>query len=451
MHNPFFWDTVQLASKHAHFYYDSHFSQLLLPLEIDSGHPPAFGLYIAACWRLFGPTLAVSHLAMLPFLWGIVLLLFSIGRHFGAQGSAWVLALLVFADPVFAAQAVLVSPDVVLACFFLLGIWGSIKKNPIILGLAVTGLALISMRGMMTAALLYAWEVIAIHRNFRSRLRALWPYIPGGLLAGAWLLYHFSSTGWIGYHPDSPWAPSFERVDAKGFLRNAAVLIWRMLDFGRVFLWAALAYLLWQWQRGDMKLSEQNQAVLRQATLLFVLSIPFLGLTLLLYKGLSAHRYLLPVFISLTLVFFTLWNATSAASLLRRRSKGVAAFAIAGLLCGNLWVYPPYLSQGWDASLAHWPWYGLRSQALEYLQTENIPLEQVGTAFPEIGPLKFRDLSGRETGMKTKNLEKDKYILWSNVMNDFSDEEREELQLQWKVRKHWKQCGVQIVLYERER
>lgn len=440
-----------MASKHAHFYYDNHFSQLLLPTEIDSGHPPAFGMYIAACWKLFGQTLPVSHLAMLPFLWGIVLLLFAIGRHFGSQGAAWMFALLAFADPVFAAQSVLVSPDIVLVFFFLLGLWGIVRQKPWAIAIAIAGLALISMRGMMAAALLFAWEAIAIHRDTRSRIRALWPYIPGGILAAGYLAFHFSSTGWIGYHPGSPWAPSFERVDAWGFARNVIVYLWRMLDFGRVFVWAALLYLLWQWRGRKIQLKEEEQRKVRQLVLLFLLSLPFLGFTLLMYKGLSSHRYLLPSFIALALLCHTLLSYMLKAHRSQLAAHSSLFIIVFGLLSGHLWIYPPHISQGWDASLAHWPWYGLRQQALEFFQAENIPLEQVGTAFPEIGPLKYRDLSGRETGMKTKDLEADRYILWSNVMNDFSDAEREELQLHWQVKKHWKQGGVQIVLYERER
>ena len=70
--NSFFWDTVQLASAHATYYFQNQFSSLLLPVDIDSGHIPTFGIYIAFVWKLFGRSLAVSHLAMLPFALGIV-------------------------------------------------------------------------------------------------------------------------------------------------------------------------------------------------------------------------------------------------------------------------------------------------------------------------------------------------------------------------------------------
>ncbi len=66
--DPFFWDTIQLASKHAHFFYDRGGEWAVLPPEIDSGHPPALGYYLAFLWAVFGKNLATGHWAMLPFL-----------------------------------------------------------------------------------------------------------------------------------------------------------------------------------------------------------------------------------------------------------------------------------------------------------------------------------------------------------------------------------------------
>ena len=65
-HDPFFWDTVQLASKHAHHFYENGLRWTPLPPEIDSGHPPVFGYYLALAWTCFGKTLPASHCAMPP-------------------------------------------------------------------------------------------------------------------------------------------------------------------------------------------------------------------------------------------------------------------------------------------------------------------------------------------------------------------------------------------------
>ena len=127
--HPFFWDTVQLGSKQAHFFYENGFSSFILPVEIDSGHPPFFGAYLALMWQLFGKTLAVSHFAMLPFLLGNVYLLSKMAEWLRPDHRPSWLLLFAFADPVLASQSILVSPDIALVFFFLLGLCGILKNR----------------------------------------------------------------------------------------------------------------------------------------------------------------------------------------------------------------------------------------------------------------------------------------------------------------------------------
>jgi hypothetical protein len=428
----FFWDTIQLGAKHALFYYENGLNLSLLPAEIDSGHPPLFGYYLALCWTLFGKTLAVSHLAMLPFLLGIIFMAFRLNSILAATIPVWMLCLLLFADPVLAAQSILVSPDIPLVFFFLLGIFSILRYKPGWLSLAIIGLGLISLRGMMCGLVLFAWEFM----TFRPRLRTLLPYLPGGLLAAVFLVWHYAETGWIGYHAESPWAPSFERSDTNGLLRNAAILVWRLLDFGRIFLWLSLAFLLYKFKTIN--------PLSRQLAWLFLLAVLILSPSLLLHKALSAHRYLLPVFLSLSLLFISLLSGVS-----RPKKPWIYALAVVGFLSGNFWIYPTHIAQGWDASLAHLPYYNLRHEALRYMKQKNIPLADTGTAFPEIGALKFRDLSAQEAGLKEKNLATDRYILWSNVMNDFSDAETQQLRERWLVLQRWQAGGITLILYQR--
>ena len=85
-HHFFFWDTAQLGAEHALFFYTEGFHQGLLPDAMDSGHPPVFGWYLAGIWHLCGRSLAVSHWAMLPFLWGIIWMAWRLGRRLLGDG-----------------------------------------------------------------------------------------------------------------------------------------------------------------------------------------------------------------------------------------------------------------------------------------------------------------------------------------------------------------------------
>ena len=128
--NFFFWDTVQLGSIHGQYYFDNNFSSFFLPENIDSGHPPTFGIYIALVWKLFGKSLMVSHFAMLPFLFGIIFYLEKLGKYF-FQNSIFTFAflLLLLLDPCLAGQAILVTPDIVVVFFFLMSLDGIFNEK----------------------------------------------------------------------------------------------------------------------------------------------------------------------------------------------------------------------------------------------------------------------------------------------------------------------------------
>jgi hypothetical protein len=448
--HPFFWDTVQLASKHGHFFYETDFQSLILPEEIDSGHPPLFGMYMALTWKLFGKTLMVSHLAMLPFLFGIVYSLQKIGEKIaGPRQAAW-LVLICLLDPVLASQGILVSPDVLLVCCFLMAVWTIWKGKLQLLTLAILGLGLVSTRGMMVGAALYLFSVlIDAPINLRSFLQKLGPFLPGGIAAGAYLFYHWQQTGWIGYHPTSTWAPSFERVDIQGFAKNLVVLCWRFLDFGRVFIWIALGLLLLP-KLGKLKMfqrkidpSDLGIQLFLLSLLVFVFTVP----TQLFYRGLLAHRYLLPCFLCLNFLLFHFLSQQTGLQF-QKKKKWFLALVCAGLFSGNFWVYPPSISMGWDSTLAHTPWYGLLGQAMSFLKKNNIPLGTVGTVFPNIGKRDFYELDGDSTGFSEKDFEQNCFIFYSNIMNDFTDEELAELNANWPIVFKQNSGGVFAIIYK---
>ena len=252
----FFWDTVQLASQHAQFFYANNFSTFLLPDEMDSGHPPTFGFYLAIIWKTIGKTLTNSHLAMLPFLFGIVWQAWRVGERLLGEGWAYLFLLLLVVNPAVASQCVLVSPDVVLIFFFLLALNGIFREKKILLSLAILGLAAVSMRGMMVVAALFLFQFLDGYNfmkvlNFRKVTRPMFgalskftkrivslmiPYLIGGLFALIFFIYHYMNKGWIGYYTGSSWAEAFQIVDFKGFIKNIILLVWRLADFGHLFL-----------------------------------------------------------------------------------------------------------------------------------------------------------------------------------------------------------------------
>lgn len=444
--HPFFWDTTQLASRQAQWFFDHRFQYLLLPAVIDSGHPPGFGMYLAMLWFIFGKSLPVSHFAVLPFILISIAVLEKLGDRLHPRAGNW-LPLLVFVDPVWVTQNTLVSPDNVIAAGFLLGLYGIWTNQRIWLMLGAVMMAATSMRGMMATAGLYFFEVLSASRsdfNWRFWLKKMATYLPAGLLALAFLALHFHYRGWVGYHADSPWALSFERVDGIGLARNGAILIWRILDYGRIFLWLSIgipAIVVWRTWQAPWKLEFVGKLGILSLVMIIVEGYSFLA-----FKGVNLHRYLLPFFLSTDLLFVVVLLK----SCLHNRWKSfLLALVTFGLLTGHLWIYPRYVAQSWDTTLAHWPHYALRQKMIAYLDAKKISLNAVGTAFPEIGAVGWRDLSNRQTGFVAKDLHQQSYILYLRTMNDFSDAELNTLFHDWRQEVVFRQGFLSAILFKK--
>ncbi|MCC6463526.1 MAG: hypothetical protein IT260_23855 [Saprospiraceae bacterium] len=449
-HHPFFWDTVQLASKHAHFFYDNSLQWAPLPPEIDSGHPPVFGYMLAVAWTFFGKTLPISHWMMWPVLCGIVALLLRLGVRLGGAAKAWWLPALAIADPVLAGQSVLVSPDLVLVLCLLLALEGVLDGRFGWLLLGVLGLCMISMRGMMTAAALFAWcsGAYFLPAVFPKVIWRYWLAFLPGFAFGAWFLtWHLAQTGWIGYHAGSPWAQAFATSEGWGLLRNVLVIGWRWTDVGRVFEWLLLLVLLARWWRHGAGAQKEAGIDVRVLLSLLACLAIFLSPSALLYQNLSAHRYFLPLFLALHMLVLG-WVAQT------RFPKGWTNLALgalfAGLLTGNGWIYPRGISMDWDSTLAHLPYYRLRADFMRYLEENQLDFQNIGTAFPNINSGEVLLLDGDHRIFQEKDFSRNSFVWTSNIFNDFSEEDYQLLSRDWVLIKRQESAGVWMELYRRK-
>ena len=441
---PYFWDTIQFGSLHPEYFIRTDFSSLLLPDEIDSGHPPFFGLYIAAMWNLFGRSLAVSHLSMIPFL--LIFTYFSVRLSqllVPGRVGVWLLTLILL-DTTFLAQATLISPDIWLCTFFIMSLYGIFAHRRHLVLLGALLLAMVSLRGMMVVAGLMLFEVLRdllIDRKKGLRIFAALPaYMLSILFIIAFLTTHYLTKGWIGYHPDSPWAPSFQWVSPAGFLKNILIWAWRVVDFGHLFI-VVLTLLLWF-------LARSHPLAWRRAKPFFLLLLVMVVVTLplLLYQNLLAHRYFLPLYFTFAITGIVTLNEMPFRKV---RASILAMICSIGMLSGNIWNYPIGISRGWDASLAYLPYGNLMTDAKNYIDYLGLPYSMIGTAFPNLRSEYFTHLSDNRRIFKEKDLDNDRYILYSNVMNEFSNEEIRTLFTSWEMLNIWKKGSVEVILFKR--
>lgn len=454
---PFFWDSILLGSEVGQHFLQNGLSAWILPQQLDSGHPPAFGWYLALWWTALGPTLPVAHLAMLPALflvWGGFYRLLGILLPEAAQQRAhWIAAGLLLLEPTFLAQAIHVGPDLVLLGLYLFALVCLLQRRPVVLSLLLLAMGLVSLRGLLGIAALGATAVALAQQAEKSgekntRSGQLWRHLtwlllPFGLaLTGllGWFAFHASQTGWWLTNPDSAWSANQKWAGMEGVLRNAGLIAWRLLDFGRLVLW--VPGLLWIWALWRAKEPVQDQE--RRLLLVFIIPLLVLSLAFLPFANPVAHRYYLVV-----LVLALPWFAYRIHLLDPTRSRFYGIAILAMLAFGHRWIYPDKVAQGWDASLAQLPYFSLMSQAWSEIPNP----ELVYTEFPLYKPMQSVRPGSKQTRTSFKKAEGDwlqhDYVLYSNIINDIPDHTYDQITSTWPLQRQWERGKVFIRLYRR--
>jgi len=446
INNSFFWDTIQLGSRHANYYFTNNFSNLLLPQTIDSGHIPAFGMYIGFFWKCFGRTLLVSHLAMFPFVLGIIWQLKKLLSFYFDKKYLGLAFLLIILDPTLLSQITLISPDVALVFFFLFS-WNSIiNNNKILLSIGIILLFLTSMRGMMVSFCLFLIDIFynlnskkTFKNIFNFSLKRSIIYLPALLLFISFSIYHYIEKGWIGFHSDSPWAECFERVDnIKGFIFNLGILTWRILDFGRIGIWIVFSILVLIYKQKIFK-----DKSIYPLVFIFICFLIILPSNMVWAKNLLGHRYLLPIYITFAILVAKILFSTSTNLKLR---KVLTIIWLLFIVSGNFWVYPNKISQGWDSSLANLPYFNLREQAMQYIENHDIDISEVATFFPNLSTIDDIDLNNDFNKFKSYT-KGDKYLIYANVYN-ISDEVYDDICNNYTLIKEFKSPTVHMGIYK---
>ena len=446
INNFFFWDTVQLGSAHANYYLSTNFTQLLLPEDIDSGHIPAFGMYVALIWKIFGKSLEISHLAMLPFAVGIVWQLTKICKKFVSQSYYGVAVVLIILDPTILSQITLISPDIMLMFFFLLGVNAVIENQKTLITISTILLFLTSMRGMMVSLAIFFLDfyyIVSLKTNlvklFQNLLKRTLIYSPAIILFTAFNIYHFLTKGWVGFHSNSPWAESFEQVDFKGFIFNLGILSWRILDFGRIGVWLVLLFLFLSYKK-QIKESKKSKILFLFAMCIIVI----LSANMVWAKNLLAHRYLIPFYIIVALLGTQILFSNFVKDI---HKISLTILWIIFLISGNFWIYPTKIAQGWDSTLAHLPYYSLRLQTIKYLEEKNINFNDVQSFFPNTRTIDLIDLNKDNRNFNTFD-GKGKYVIFSNVFN-VNDEVYKNLIKSYIVIKEFRNNRVFILILQK--
>lgn len=438
---PFFWDSIQLVSKQATHIYTS--GNLLLPDEIDSGHPPGFSAYVSLYWKVFGRNLFASHLSMLPILVVLFYQLIALCQKLSSRYWYYLLVV-VLVEPVFLGQLCLVSPDVALLAFLLLMVNSLITYQRKYLLLTILLLSIISTRAWMIVIAVFFVDFFHLSkgRSLKDRLYSTIPYVLGSIPAQIYLITHYISKGWVGYHKDSPWIESLTIVPIKQMIFNIGILGWRLLDYGRFAIWLLLFQQIYANRKNLAALIQREKTLL----LLWLGCIIILMPAIISRNGIIAPRYLLP-----GIVFFNLWVVKGLfPDELKVTTGKLTAYVVVvvSLLIGSFWVYPFKIAQAWDATPIHVIYHSHESKALSWFEKERVNLQDVGTVFPSIGPVDYRKLNGNRQGFVESNLTND-YLLISSVHNDWQFDSFTSLEKKYTLEIEWKGLNIFTRIYKK--
>lgn len=439
--NGMFWDNILFASRMGNQLYENSVFNWYMPDSFDPGHPPFLGFILAIAWKIFGHSLWVSHLAMLPFTIGLLYQLHVFANYYIKDKTLVFFAfLLVLVDPTLSAQLVIVNPEVPSLFFFFLAINGILYNKYYIKIIGLFFLSIVSFRSMMLSAGIFLFDFsnhLFLNKEKLKNIltyRFILSYIIGSLPGLLYVSWRLKTKGWLQTHPNSPWVDLWHYASPTEFLRNIVVLGHRYVDFGRIFIFAFIIISLFFFKK---KLFTKD---IKQLVLLSITSVIGIIITSLIATNTMGHRYFISSYLVIILISFIILNQFYT------NKKLIYSLLFIGLITGNLWIYPRDIAQGWDASLAHIPYHKLRQDAIQYLNENDINIEETVTFFPNSTYIDDVDLQG-DKRIFEKYTSVNKYVMYSNVYN-LSDEEYDNLDTNYTIIKKFNNLRIHIYIYK---
>jgi hypothetical protein len=431
---PFFWDGTFFSAQANHFY-ENGFADLTSLPSHDTGGFPLYAIYHALCWKVFGRSLLVSHLIMIPFILGIVYQYNILIRILLKPVTQPFAALLLVLLPVLSAQTVLIGYDLLLVFFFLLSVNGMIQKKSGTLSTGSVLLVLCSVRGMVLLAALLISDLWIHRREWKRSIL----YLPASVILCLWVALHYFQTGWFLFSPVREGGHE-SILSADMMLRQAGYFIWRMCDNGAVILWIPALYCMLFQPASDKKIRTLQKIIIVTVIMMFISMVPI--------ANPIGPRYFIAVN-----VLVCLYLAQRIYGSYRGPHRTVICITIAGILfSGNFWMYPARYGNSWDSSLKIIPWFEAEEKMKNFILTRNIDPKSIGTQFPLISDRSITHPGQRSfsyTNVWQGPVEKFEYMLVSNVINSDIEEQMEQVRESWEL-VHAENAGqTELLLYRR--
>jgi len=434
---PFFWDAAYHAQVALNIY-ENEFNTIFPDNYSDAGHPTLFNLYLALGWKVLGKNLVVSHLLQLPFVWGYVYFVYKLIEKYVSPKHHWIAVMLLCAESTLTAQVMSLNPDMAMLCGFFMALYGIDRQKPAYIIAGTVLLSLLSIRGWIMGIALCGIDFVNGGLDIKQWKKYIQRYILFALLIAIWLFAHHYYTGrWFAsetYKSEFSW---------KIIPKNIIIFIFRLIDTGRIALWILVLWFIFKMRKNILILFNKTYFLSLSASItLAVFFILFVPLT-----NPIGHRYFMTVYVLLIILLVQTFFS--------HKSKTII-FILTGIcfISGHFWIYPVPFANGWDASLAHIPYFNLKDEVLQQAEKQNIPYSQIHT-FP---PLHKSDYITRLSTKKAENLPllngqnftDAPYILYSNISNHFNKREIQLLKSHYTSVYTQKRGFIVCTLYQKK-
>jgi len=435
---PFFWDNVSVIAEAGTHIFNNHLSSIILPENLDAGHVPLIALYFAVMWTLFGKSLIVSHLIMLPFVIGLIWEFYKLSKQFLSEEFIKISLLFLLLEPVFCTQTILMGYDVILAYFFFASINCLQKNQRIRLLIMLSFLAMINLRGIpLTLAVFLIHFFVYRDVSKRSFLKQnIFLYFLPIAIAGSWLIFHYNIKGWFII------APSREvqrQINSTAMLiRQTLYIGWKLADYGKIFFWIFIILSSVKFYKTDVQI--------RKILLILFMPIICLSVSMIPFSNPVGHKYFLTVYLFLPIAMAYHIKLLKSSW----RAITIVLFCIISFF-GNFIMYPERFGNGWDTSLKVLSYFPLKEKMDGYITENKIESKEIGASFPMFGDERYSKLSNEEfviSDIDNKPLEKWNYIILSNISNSYSDQLKAEIRSKWKLMQKFKSGQVYLELYQ---
>ena len=436
---PMFWD-MAYVSKISNLIFDNNFSKIIFP-EFDNGTPPLYSIYISILWKIFGKSLFICHIAILPFVIGLVYQFYKLSSKFLPQKQIIFALILLFIEPTILTQTILAGLDLVFCFLFLFGLNSVLENKRYMIALSVIAIPLLNSRcftSVFSIFLIDCYINRSEYLNIKKFAKSIVAYLPALIFLIIWLLYHYLNTNWFAVSNNRAKYHHFNGLEE--IFRNFIYIVWKIVDFGRVVIYIVVLIFAFK------IFKSKNKKGISLIIIMLLSIIPYLFFFLPFSYPVS-HRHFMIIYIigSLTVVYFLLT--------LNKKPHRIIIYTVItiSLIIGNFWLYPERFGNGWDSSLKSIPYFKLKEKFDSYIKISKINPADIGADFPmnfDNYDTYLSETHFQFTDIDKKPLDKFRYIVQSNISNNFIPNEINTLNNKWILLKTFKSKQIYIKLFK---